>query len=62
MNKLTLILMLLPLAAFAQPFGRREPPQWRDANGTPFVHDPVMARGEDGKYYVFSTGMGVQVL
>ncbi|MCD8304560.1 MAG: family 43 glycosylhydrolase [Prevotellaceae bacterium] len=64
MNKLPLILALtlLPLAALAQPFGRREPPQWRTDDGTPFVHDPVMARGEDGKYYVFCTGMGVQVL
>ncbi|MDE5550579.1 MAG: arabinan endo-1,5-alpha-L-arabinosidase, partial [Bacteroidaceae bacterium] len=23
------------------------------------VHDPVMARGEDGRYYIFSTGMGI---
>ena len=27
----------------------------------PEVHDPVMARGEDGRYYMFSTGMGVSV-
>ena len=26
------------------------------------VHDPVMARGEDGRYYIFSTGMGVNVV
>ena len=25
------------------------------------VHDPVVARGEDGKYYMFATGMGVSV-
>lgn len=25
----------------------------------PDVHDPVMARGEDGRYYIFSTGMGI---
>ena len=25
----------------------------------PDVHDPVMARGENGRYYIFSTGMGV---
>ena len=28
----------------------------------PGVHDPVMAKGEDGRYYVFSTGMGVGVM
>lgn len=28
----------------------------------PGVHDPVMAKGEDGKYYIFSTGMGVGVM
>lgn len=27
----------------------------------PPVHDPVMAKGEDGKYYIFSTGMGIGV-
>ena len=28
----------------------------------PDVHDPVMAKGEDGRYYVFSTGMNVGVM
>lgn len=28
----------------------------------PDVHDPVMAKGEDGRYYVFSTGMGIGVM
>lgn len=28
----------------------------------PNVHDPVMAKGEDGRYYLFSTGMGVGVI
>lgn len=28
----------------------------------PDVHDPVMARGEDGRYYIFSTGFGVDVM
>ena len=28
----------------------------------PDVHDPVMARGEDGRYYIFSTGMNVGCL
>ena len=25
----------------------------------PPVHDPVMAQGEDGKFYIYSTGMGI---
>lgn len=29
---------------------------------SPKVHDPVMAKGEDGKYYIFATGMGIDVL
>lgn len=28
----------------------------------PDVHDPVMAKGEDGRYYIFSTGMGIGVM
>ena len=28
----------------------------------PDVHDPVMAKGEDGHYYIFATGMGVGVM
>lgn len=31
-------------------------------NKHPGVHDPVMARGEDGKYYIFATGMNVGVM
>ena len=34
---------------------------WFDAQH-PDVHDPVMARGEDGRYYIFATGMGVSVI
>lgn len=28
----------------------------------PDVHDPVMAKGDDGRYYIFSTGMNVGVM
>ena len=28
----------------------------------PDVHDPVLAVGEDGRYYIFSTGVGVGVM
>jgi len=38
------------------PIGKKE------AIAHPDVHDPVMAKGEDGRYYIFATGMGVRVL
>lgn len=28
----------------------------------PDVHDPVMAQGDDGRYYIFSTGAGVSIM
>ena len=28
----------------------------------PDVHDPVMAKGEDGRYYIFTTGFNVGVI
>lgn len=34
-------------------------PRFRFDAEHPDVHDPVMARGEDGRYYIFSTGMGI---
>lgn len=38
-------------------------PRWpRFDSRHPDVHDPVMALGEDGKYYIFATGMGVGVM
>ena len=37
---------------FAQPTAMTEPD----------VHDPVIARGEDGRFYIFSTGMNVGVM
>ncbi|MBQ0022304.1 MAG: family 43 glycosylhydrolase [Prevotellaceae bacterium] len=59
MKKL-LVLLFLPLAiaSNAQPGGFREMP--KDIVN-PDVHDPVMAY-ENGKYYLFGTGMGVSVL
>ena len=55
---------------FAQPSGtstdsqQQQPkPRWpRFDPRHPDVHDPVMARGEDGRYYLFATGMGVSVM
>lgn len=43
--------ILLSSAAFAQRH------TFDAAN--PDVHDPVMTQGEDGRYYIFSTGMGI---
>ncbi len=28
----------------------------------PPVHDPVMAKGEDGRFYIYSTGVGINIL
>ena len=47
-----------------QPFQQEQPRPRRprfDATH-PDVHDPVMARGEDGRYYIFATGMNVGVM
>ncbi len=49
--------ILLSLNTLAQP--GRPTPQPRQH---PAVHDPVMAQGEDGRYYIFATGMGVGVM
>ena len=43
-------------AAVAQPHRYHFDPKH------PAVHDPVMALGEDGRYYIFSTGMGISVM
>ncbi len=76
MNQRTLLLalgLLRGAATFAQPHpqgtpppgapqGERRPPREEMNPRVPTVHDPVMAIGEDGRQYLFSTGMGVQVL
>ena len=51
---LTLILTVIAMSAAAQGF--------HFDSSNPDVHDPVMAKGEDGRYYIFSTGMGVGVM
>lgn len=67
---------LCTLSTFAQPEGQsqqpnnqsqqpqeqRRPRRPRFDVSKPDVHDPVMARGEDGRYYIFATGMRVGVL
>ena len=39
-----------------------QPQRFRFDPKCPAIHDPVMALGEDGRYYVFSTGMGINVM
>ncbi len=53
------MILLCTLTADAQQAKRRPRPQF-DAT-CPTVHDPVMAY-ENGKYYIFATGNGIQVL
>lgn len=53
----TLFLLFAPLFCMAQ-----DKPKFKFNESYPDVHDPVMARGEDGRYYIFSTGMGVGVM
>lgn len=36
--------------------------EWRMDRKDPDAHDPVMAKGEDGRYYCFTTGMNVGVI
>ncbi len=55
-------LACMSCGAYAQTEqGQRRRPFHFDATH-PDVHDPVMAKGEDGRYYIFSTGMGVGVM
>lgn len=63
MRKYTLWLLLVCAVSTlsAQPSGQRR--GWRRTDfqtDTLMVHDPVMAF-ENGKYYIFSTGMGIQM-
>ena len=64
----TLLIVASAVACLAQSVTDTEPTQqqrrkrhWMDPHH-PDVHDPVMAQGEDGRYYIFATGMGVGVM
>lgn len=57
MKKLLATLLLLGSISAAEA-----QPQFRFDAAHPDVHDPVMAKGEDGRYYIFATGFGVSVL
>lgn len=66
MKKMILPVLLLFISAmysFAQNENVRPPRRERTrVMKHPDVHDPVMARGEDGRYYIFATGMRVSVM
>lgn len=51
------LLYCIGLSALAQG-----PRGWHFDASDPNAHDPVMARGEDGRYYCFMTGMNVGVI
>ena len=73
-NLLTSILLMGALTAFAQQpttnpstnggdqNRQRRRQAWPEVFTHPDAHDPVMARGEDGRYYCFITGMNVGVI
>ena len=52
---------LIAMACAASTTAMAQPKHHFDSKN-PDVHDPVMAVGEDGRYYVFSTGMGIGVM
>jgi len=57
---LTILFATLTLSAWAQENQEIRPRFARMFDKEhPDVHDPVMARGEDGRYYIFSTGMNI---
>lgn len=55
-----LLLSYASLSAQTENAPRRQRPAFDPTY--PDIHDPVMAQGEDGRYYVFATGGGVTVL
>lgn len=60
---LTICLATISLYATAQNKEEQQRrPRFRFDIEHPDVHDPVMARGENGRYYIFSTGMGVECI
>ena len=58
MKKSFIISMLLLMGHMAMA----QRPPFRFDPTLPDAHDPVMAKGEDGRYYCFTTGMDVGVL
>ncbi|NLV53616.1 MAG: arabinan endo-1,5-alpha-L-arabinosidase [Bacteroidales bacterium] len=60
---LTILLATLTLQAVAQNTEQAQRrPRFHFDTEHPDVHDPVMAKGEDGRFYIFSTGMGISCM
>ena len=62
---MTLALLVVGLPIMAQNTNEgqaRRRPQWHFDTKNPNAHDPVMAKGEDGRFYCFMTGMNVGVM
>ncbi|MBR6198039.1 MAG: family 43 glycosylhydrolase [Bacteroidaceae bacterium] len=62
---MTLALLVIGLPIMAQNTNGNEVrrrQQWHMDAKNPNAHDPVMAKGEDGRYYCFMTGMNVGVM
>lgn len=53
------ILFLLAALWSGSLFLNAQRPRFHFDTINPDVHDPAMAQGEDGRYYIFSTGMGI---
>ena len=53
-----LVIMTLCISTLSAQEHRHPPFNANEPN----VHDPVMAKGEDGRFYIFSTGMGIGVM
>ena len=56
------ILLALLVALLAACNSEKRPSRPEFDPNYPDVHDPVLAIGEDGRYYIFSTGVGVSVM
>lgn len=55
-------LLLLAAVLLLSCSNEKRPPRPEFDPTYPDVHDPVLAIGEDGRYYIFSTGVGVGVM
>lgn len=58
----TLLPLLTLFVLFSACSSEKRPPRPEFDPTYPDVHDPVLAIGEDGRYYIFSTGVGVGVM
>lgn len=62
MTRFTLIALLFVVNLWTTTVNAQPRRGFRIDSLHPDVHDPVMAKGEDGRYYLFMTGFGVGVI